>query len=184
MSPDSLFFCYGEMVFMNQQSNLLLSLSEFAKHVAVNKLYSSLLLDKLIKLYLPTLPLWTMIMFGKSGVHRCSNVLPKRTTGAQEQRFTMLKEIGLQEGKTPRIYDFTNAFYKPSLAIEKDYIALYLHKSKKNIAGASNIAKKLVSETWNKSHMQYLNLRNPKLSKYNQPSFFELNDLNKLYVPT
>ena len=46
------------MVFINQQKKSVVeSLSECEEHVAVNKFYSSLLLDKLIKLYLPTLPL-------------------------------------------------------------------------------------------------------------------------------
>ena len=68
-----------------------------------------------------------MIMFGKSGIHRCSNFLPPRATGSQEQRLTILKELVLQGGKAPRIDDFTYTFYKPFLTTEKDHIALCLH---------------------------------------------------------
>ena len=40
------------------------------------------------------------------------------------------------------------------------------------------MAKKLVSETWNKSQIQNVNLRNQKFGKYEQPPLFELKDLN------
>ena len=96
LSSDSPFLLWGNGIYESAKQSVVESLSECGEYVAVNKLYSPLLLDKLIKLYLSTLPQWTMIMFGKSGVHRCSNFLPPRTTGSQEQRFTILKEIVLQ----------------------------------------------------------------------------------------
>ena len=142
MCPDSSLLLCGNGIYESEKQAVLKSLSEYGEHVAVNKFYSSLLLDKLIKLYLPTLPLKIMIMFGKSGVDRCSNFLPPRTTGSQEQRCTIFKKIILQGGKALRIDDFTYTFHKFFLAMEKDHIALYLHNSKK-IGCSSNMAKKV-----------------------------------------
>ena len=105
-------------------------------------------------------------MFGKSGVRRCSNFLPPRTTGSQEQRFTILKEIVLQGRKAPRFANFTNTLYKHLFGNRKRLYCTIFAQIKKNIAGASNMVNKFLSETRNKSHVQNVNLRNEKLGKY------------------
>ena len=80
-------------------------------------------------------------MFGKSGVHRCSNFLPHRKTGSQVQRFTILKEIVLQEGNHYGLMILQIHF----LAIEKDDIALGLQKWKKIL---------LVHRIWRKNSIR------------------------------
>jgi len=95
--------------------------------VANNQFYCVELLETLISVYLPNVPLWSSLMLGdlsrhvkkkpdssKFYVHLkkiCASTDFSRMTGPQEQRFTVLKQDALKGVKVTRLNDFTCKLY-------------------------------------------------------------------------
>ena len=158
-----------------------------------NKFYSALLIKKLTDLYMPTLPLWCSVMLGDLSRHSVNNdvlraekffnIVSKctssdsfgRTTGSQEQRFTVLKNLCLQGKKCARIDDFTVLLHEHFLATEKYFVLSYLSKYK---SAANKVTSDILEEQWNKRSTQSAVLHNPKLGKYQQALQKGVNNLN------
>ena len=141
-----------------------------------NRFFHVALCEQLLKLYMPTLPLWSNVLVSvyltvdnKSCSHNrntnVSGILP-RTSGTQEQRFYVLKHLVLGNKSTRRMDEFVQCVHELFTATEKEFVVTYLRKQRKRTSTAATLA---VQENWAKKKKQIPSLLNPKLGKYQQP---------------
>lgn len=153
---------------------------------SVNNYWSKTLPSKLLKLYSSSFPLWSMVMSGdlcRHGKNYNKNIFyapelpnPARTSGAQEQRFYVLKQLTLSGRNTHRIDEFSSVLFKSYSTIEKEFTLYYV----KNKSKVSKLNKKSIEESWNKSQGSNLNLQNSKVGMYQKPPEKNLNNLNEI----
>jgi len=149
-----------------------------------NRFYCPAIIDKILHLYMPTLPLWSKVMFTSVQTsvkcrHQKQSDAPRmidvpNTTGAQEQRFTIFKHLILSGRSTSRLDEFTAVLQELVEATEKEFVLNLLRKrpDKKK----SN--KRPVEEQWDKKQTQPPYLLNPKIGKYQQPAIKGIKNVN------
>jgi hypothetical protein len=101
-----------------------------------------------------------------ASLEKCSINNFQRTTGSQEQRFNILKNIVLNGKRASRLDDFTNKLYKHFLSCEKMYVAQHLRKQYREPAKNKT---SLVQENWDKKY-PLKSLTSPKVGKYQKAS--------------
>jgi len=153
-------------------------------NLSVNRYYSPAVLDKIITLYMPTLPLWSSLMLNDVKRHsagyaltssrrvlnlvKASTSLPPRTTGSQEQRFTILKHMVLAGRKTSRLDDFASLLMEHFSTVQKDYLAVYFHQLRGHRFKVPVNATKPLKETWAKKENTFIDQHALNLGKYQQ----------------
>ena len=141
-----------------------------------NRFCNVALLEHLLKLYMPTLPVWSNVLVSvyltvanKTCSHarktNASDILP-RTSGTQEQRFYVLKHLVLGNKSTRRMDEFVQCVSELFTAAEKEFAVTYLRNQRKRTSTAATLP---VQENWAKKQKQPPCLLNPKLGKYQQP---------------
>lgn len=177
------FLLWGYTVYHKSTINIEASTANVT-NLQANRFHCQPLLDKLLKFYIATLPLWSMLMIGDLSRHtnKTENVFSNissqpfsRTTGSQEQRFTVIKYLTLQGRTTSRLDEFTDALYHNYVATEKSYVLMYLRKRRQPAGDKSS---SIIKENWNKKLCQATQLSNPKVGKFQQPPVKKLKDLN------
>ena len=160
-----------------------------------NRFCNAALFEQLMKVYMPTLPLWSSVLVSVyltadnkccSHAHKThvTEIVP-RTSGTQEQRFYVLKHLVLGNKSTRRMDEFVQCVHELFTATEKDFVVTYLRKQRKRTSTAASLP---VQENWAKKIKQLPCLLNPKLGKYQQPPAKKtIRDLNastqKISVP-
>jgi Ubiquitin carboxyl-terminal hydrolase/Ulp1 protease family, C-terminal catalytic domain len=148
-----------------------------------NRFYNVPILEQILKLYMPTIPLWTGVLVPVC-VNPCTktcrhtvpaNVTFPRTTGSQEQRFSVLKQLMLGGKSTLRLDEFTHILKNLYTATEKEFVISYLQRRRKQ---TPKVTQTPVHEQWAKKRKLAKSDRNPQLGKYQQAASNGIRNLN------
>ena len=178
-SPTSPFLCWASQIYSSAANSIS---AQKCNNCPANRFYNVALFEKIMKLYMPTLPLWSNVFVSvylpagnRSCRHVTSNVLLPRTTARQEQRFNILKNSMLCGRTTLRMDEFAHVLKDLFIATEKDFVVSYLRKRKKQTSTCNTVP---VREMWAKRKKKPESLKNPKVGKYQQASTDGVKDLN------
>lgn len=148
-----------------------------------NGRYSPAFLDNIMRLFLPTIPLWSALMTGDlsrhgdtaiykknrypgKGLKRANrNIKGSKTTSVQDARFNVLKNVILGGRSRNRLDIFSNKLYESTKALQKDALKTCLKSASKNPQKADS---KLVEEQWAKKGREPEELHNKHIGKYQQ----------------
>lgn len=150
--------------------------------VGTNEYHSNTVADDLIKYYLPSISLWSMIMTGDLRRHAPKNDSssqsqkscvsdyyfvenPCKTTGHQEQRFNTLKHHTLEGRSTSRLDEFSYTMYKSVLSILERYAYNCIRKPR---LGNKTVTAP-VTENWEKKFQDKSNCEEINTGKYQKP---------------
>ncbi|CAF1412635.1 unnamed protein product [Adineta ricciae] len=128
------------------------------KHLPSNPLFSAAFLTRVLKLYMPTAPLWSNLLlgdFGRRYGYSSTSTRPScpchsgRTTGASESRMRVLKEAVLNKRVYSRVDEVVAKLGDTIEAVEIQFADYSLIKAGKNrLLPATK--QKSASEGWNK----------------------------------
>ncbi|CAC5390125.1 unnamed protein product [Mytilus coruscus] len=130
---------------------------QFFIEVPGNKRYSPVLAEKIHKLYMPTLPLWSNLLLGDLSRHGTSEVYlsfhpPKecvRGNAKIEKRFQILKDIQLHGSTTKRL-DEISVKIKDHITTVQELAALKSVKQGGKQKSRTGRSTKTVEESWDK----------------------------------
>ncbi|CAF1327049.1 unnamed protein product [Rotaria sp. Silwood1] len=128
------------------------------KDLPANPLFSAAYLSRILKLYMPTAPIWSNLLLGnfaqrygyslESAVSPCSCHFG-RTTGVSESQMRVLKEAILSKKIYTRIDEVISKLGETIEAVEIQFADFILIKRKKSRLLPANKQKK-IEEPWNK----------------------------------
>jgi len=181
-SPASPFLLWSSEIY----SSALLKINMYAdSNLPGNKFNNVMLCEKILKLYMPTLPLWSSILICKQlsfDDSRCQHTHPVAvckqvlcTTGRHEQQFTILKTLMLGSRTNLRMDEFSQILHDLFLATEKDFVVMYLRQHHKRMSKCNTAP---MQEIWAKKNKQKPSLAHPKLGKYQQSCLTGIKDHN------
>lgn len=129
---------------------------QFFIEVPGNKRYSKILLEKIQKLFIPTLPLWSNLLIGDLSRHGTSDVYSKcrhhlldRGNTKIEKRFQILKNIALDGRSTKRLDELSVQIKEHVTAVQNLAVLKSVKPGKKPVARKGRSAK-TVEESWDK----------------------------------
>ena len=197
-SPLSPFTAWSQEVHSVACSAMGVGVHEHCDQILHNRYYFPDVLKKILKLYMPTLPLWSTLMLGDVRRHsslysnikvqhmfhhnKALSLIPPRTTGSQERRFGILKSLVLQGQKASRMDDFAVILKEHFCAVEKDYTATYCRKRQtRQSTAASSTATQPLEEEWAKRQKRSASHKKTTLlGKYQQQPTYSLRNLNNI----
>lgn len=148
--------------------------NQFFVEVLGNKRYSPVLAEKILKLYMPTLPLWSNLLQGDLSRHGASEVYlsfnpPKecvRRNAKIEKRFQILKDIQLHGSTTKRL-DEISVKIKDHITTVQEVAELKSIKQGGKQKSRTGRSTKTVEESWDKRKPS--SQQNKLIGKFQKP---------------